>query len=189
MFNEIGDNIIAQLGETEGAGPDADGMGPDGTAGNQPTGTVIKSNFAYRCGLFEKQSSFYFQVKGGGRWKQKRPNHVFSRSRFRSISLSLSIARGYFLSFSLFLSLSLSFSLSLSLFPSLSLSFPLFGRGFLRSGGVRRGTISDIGGLAPDLKSALHTPQAHLLAVLLCGLGGLAADADTMSVRCPSPDL
>ena len=62
-FFEIGDNIIAQLGETEGAGDDAWGMGPDGTKGNQPLGTQIKSNFAYRCGLFEKQSSFYFQAK------------------------------------------------------------------------------------------------------------------------------
>ena len=62
-FHEIGDNIIAQLGETTGAGDVAWGMGPDGTAGNQPVGTVVKSNFAYRCGLFEKQSSFYFQAK------------------------------------------------------------------------------------------------------------------------------
>ena len=62
-FNEIGDNIIAQLGETEGAGAIAYGMGPDGTKGNQPVGTIIKNNFAYRCGLFEKQSSFYFQAK------------------------------------------------------------------------------------------------------------------------------
>ena len=62
-FHEIGDNIIAQLGETTGAGDVAWGMGPDGTAGNQPVGTIIKSNFAYRCGLFEKQSSFYFQAK------------------------------------------------------------------------------------------------------------------------------
>lgn len=63
LFHEIGDNIIAQLGETTGAGPIAVGMGPDGTDGNQPWGTIIKSNFAYRCGLFEKQSSFYFQAK------------------------------------------------------------------------------------------------------------------------------
>ena len=62
-FHEIGDNIVAQLGETEGAGPEAYGMGPDGTKGNQPVGTIIKNNFAYRCGLFEKQSSFYFQAK------------------------------------------------------------------------------------------------------------------------------
>ena len=62
-FHEIGDNIIAQLGETTGAGAVAWGMGPDGTAGNQPSGTIVKSNFAYRCGLFEKQSSFYFQAK------------------------------------------------------------------------------------------------------------------------------
>ena len=38
-------------------------MGPDGTAGNVPRGTIIQANFAYRCGLFEKQSSFYFQAK------------------------------------------------------------------------------------------------------------------------------
>jgi len=63
LFHEIGDNIIAQLGITEGAGPVAVGMGPDGTKGDQPIGTIIKSNFAYRCGLFEKQSSFYFQAK------------------------------------------------------------------------------------------------------------------------------
>ena len=61
-------------------------MGPDGTAGNVPRGTIIEANFAYRCGrkivilsrfvtlspynpksitisVFEKQSSFYFQAK------------------------------------------------------------------------------------------------------------------------------
>ena len=51
-FHEIGDNIIAQLGETTGAGAVAWGMGPDGTAGNQPSGTIVKSNFAYRCGIY-----------------------------------------------------------------------------------------------------------------------------------------
>ena len=65
-FHEIGDNIIAQLGETEGAEQfGAWGMGWNGTAGNQPRGTQIRNNFAYRCGLFEKQSSFYFQAKSG----------------------------------------------------------------------------------------------------------------------------
>jgi hypothetical protein len=38
-------------------------MGWDGTDGNQPRGTIIRHNIAYRCGLFEKQSSFYFQAK------------------------------------------------------------------------------------------------------------------------------
>ena len=61
-FHEIGDNMIAQLGETEGV-PEAFGMGWDGTKGDQPRGTRILNNFAYRCGLFEKQSSFYFQAK------------------------------------------------------------------------------------------------------------------------------
>jgi hypothetical protein len=62
-FHEIGDNIIAQLGETKGAGDIAWGMGWDGTDGNQPRGTIVRHNIAYRCGLFEKQSSFYFQAK------------------------------------------------------------------------------------------------------------------------------
>lgn len=54
--------MIALLGETAGAPPPATGMGPDGSAGNQPRGTVIAGNFANRCGLFEKQSSFLFQA-------------------------------------------------------------------------------------------------------------------------------
>jgi hypothetical protein len=59
-----------------GAGDVAWGMGPDGTAGNQPAGTIIKSNFAYRCGLFEKQSSFYFQAKSRANVIQ---NNIFFR--------------------------------------------------------------------------------------------------------------
>lgn len=61
-FHEIGDNMIGQLGETEGV-PEAYGMGWDGTKGDQPRFTKIKNNIAWRCGLFEKQSSFYFQAK------------------------------------------------------------------------------------------------------------------------------
>jgi hypothetical protein len=54
--------LAGLLGETEGV-PEAYGMGWDGTKGNQPRFTRILKNFAYRCGLFEKQSSFYFQAK------------------------------------------------------------------------------------------------------------------------------
>ena len=39
------------------------GMGPIGTDGTQPRFTTVRSNFAYRCGLFEKQSSFFFQAQ------------------------------------------------------------------------------------------------------------------------------
>ena len=61
-FHEIGDNIIALLGKTEGAPAEAWGMGPDGTKGEQPRFTRVVGNIGYACGLFEKQSSFYFQV-------------------------------------------------------------------------------------------------------------------------------
>ena len=61
-FHEIGENMIGLLGETEGV-PEAYGMGWDGTNGDQPRFTRVLKNFAYRCGLFEKQSSFYFQAK------------------------------------------------------------------------------------------------------------------------------
>jgi hypothetical protein len=63
-FAVIGQNMIAQLGETEAPGLPAEwGFGWNGTAGNQPRGTVVRNNFATRCGLFLKQSAFYFQAK------------------------------------------------------------------------------------------------------------------------------
>ena len=58
VFREIGDNMIGLLGETEGV-PEAYGMGWDGTKGNQPRHTRVLRNFAYRCGLFEKQRLVY----------------------------------------------------------------------------------------------------------------------------------
>lgn len=36
--------------------------GPDGRGGDQPRGTVVTHNVAHEIGLFEKQSSFYFQA-------------------------------------------------------------------------------------------------------------------------------
>jgi len=63
-FHLIGGNMIGLLGETESPTlPKEWGFGFDGTAGNQPRGTIVRSNFAYRCGLFPKQSSFFFQSK------------------------------------------------------------------------------------------------------------------------------
>ena len=38
-------------------------MGYDGTDGNQPRGLVISSNLVHEIGIWEKQSSFYFQSK------------------------------------------------------------------------------------------------------------------------------
>mmetsp|Transcript_4887 Transcript_4887/g.8715 ORF Transcript_4887/g.8715 Transcript_4887/m.8715 type:complete len:863 (-) Transcript_4887:94-2682(-) len=74
-FHMIGGNIIAQLGETEAPGlPKEWGFGWNGTAGNQPRGTVVTENFAYRCGLFAKQSSFYFQGKS---MENKITNNIF----------------------------------------------------------------------------------------------------------------
>jgi hypothetical protein len=38
-------------------------MGPDGTGGDQPRFTTIGYNFAHEVGIWEKQSSFFFQAK------------------------------------------------------------------------------------------------------------------------------
>jgi len=63
-FHRLGSNIIALLGETEEPDlPSEWGFGWNGTAGNQPRGTVIRNNIGYRCGMFEKQSAFLFQGK------------------------------------------------------------------------------------------------------------------------------
>ncbi len=63
-FALIGQNMIALLGETEAPGlPQEWGFGWNGTAGNQPRGTVVRNNFATRCGLILKQSAFFFQAK------------------------------------------------------------------------------------------------------------------------------
>lgn len=60
-FVWIGDTAIGSWGYTTGAG--IDGMGPDGTDGNQPRFNKILNNFVHELGLWEKQSSFYFQAK------------------------------------------------------------------------------------------------------------------------------
>jgi len=61
-FAWIGDTAIAQWGNTVGV-PEVPGMGWDGTTGDQPRGTQILYNFVHELGIWEKQSSFYFQAK------------------------------------------------------------------------------------------------------------------------------
>lgn len=60
-FAWIGDTAIVSWGDALGA--DVPGMGWDGTYGNQPRYNQILNNFAHELGIFEKQSSFYFQAK------------------------------------------------------------------------------------------------------------------------------
>ena len=38
------------------------GWGPDGSAGNQPKGTLVLRNIAHELGIVNKQSCFYFQA-------------------------------------------------------------------------------------------------------------------------------
>ncbi len=60
-FVWIGSSAIAQWGYTSGSS--VGGMGYDGTDGNQPRFTNISHNFVHELGIWEKQSSFYFQAK------------------------------------------------------------------------------------------------------------------------------
>lgn len=60
-FVWIGDTAIASWGYTTGSS--VEGMGWDGTDGNQPRFNQIHHNFVHELGIFEKQSSFYFQAK------------------------------------------------------------------------------------------------------------------------------
>eukprot|EP01083_Nonionella_stella_P053420 141314_1 len=70
-FVWIGDSCIVSWGSTEGIDfPELDaknvryaGMGIDGTGGNQPRFLNISYNIAHEIGIFEKQSSLYFQAK------------------------------------------------------------------------------------------------------------------------------
>lgn len=64
----IGDSAIAAWGSTEqGLGGGSiklpEGVGIDGTGGNQPRGTQIISNVIHEFGLFQKQSSAFFQAQ------------------------------------------------------------------------------------------------------------------------------
>eukprot|EP01083_Nonionella_stella_P316553 1148432_1 len=63
-FEWIGDTVIAQWGNT--ASPDDNTKipngGPDGRNGDQPRFTRVYNNLAREIGLFQKQSSLYFQA-------------------------------------------------------------------------------------------------------------------------------
>ena len=61
-FVWIGSSAIAQWGYTKGA-DGVPGMGWDATDGNQPRFSKILYNFVHESGIWEKQSSFYFQAK------------------------------------------------------------------------------------------------------------------------------
>ncbi len=61
-FVWIGSSAIAQWGYTRGV-DGVPGMGWDGTDGNQPRFSKILYNFVHELGIWEKQSSFYFQAK------------------------------------------------------------------------------------------------------------------------------
>ncbi len=39
------------------------GYGPNGTVGDQPRFTTVKYNYAHELGIWEKQSSFFFQAQ------------------------------------------------------------------------------------------------------------------------------
>eukprot|EP00759_Apiculatamorpha_spiralis_P016491 PhF_6_TR2266/c0_g1_i2/m.3917 len=54
-----GDTAIAAWGYTDDMSPN----GIDGTAGNVPLGVNISFNLLHEVGLYQKQSSFYFQAK------------------------------------------------------------------------------------------------------------------------------
>lgn len=60
-FIWIGDTAIGSWGYTKGSS--VKGMGWDGTDGTQPRFNQILYNFVHELGIFEKQSSFYFQAK------------------------------------------------------------------------------------------------------------------------------
>jgi len=60
-FVWLGSNAIVSWGNAEGSG--IPGMGWDGTGGDQPRFNQILNNFVHELGIWEKQSSFYFQAK------------------------------------------------------------------------------------------------------------------------------
>jgi len=64
-FSWMGETCVALWGKTAGAPGGVDGMGPDGTQGEQPENTMVEGNLAREFGIWEKQSSFFFQAKTG----------------------------------------------------------------------------------------------------------------------------
>lgn len=66
-FKKLGGNGIALLGETEMEGvPSSFGFGWNGTAGNQPSGVIVRGNVGQQCAMVAKQTAFFFQAKSMG---------------------------------------------------------------------------------------------------------------------------
>lgn len=69
-FYGIGDSVLAAWGDTSEclnqncskSLPKGVKMGPDGRGGDQPRGTVVRGNLAHEIGLWQKQSSLWFQA-------------------------------------------------------------------------------------------------------------------------------
>ncbi len=61
-FSWIGDSSIAGWGYTTGIENTLPGGGPDGRPGNQPRFTMIRNNMVHELGIWEKQSSMWFQA-------------------------------------------------------------------------------------------------------------------------------
>mmetsp|Transcript_20004 Transcript_20004/g.27525 ORF Transcript_20004/g.27525 Transcript_20004/m.27525 type:complete len:912 (+) Transcript_20004:97-2832(+) len=62
-FAWLGESAIASWGYTTSDRHDfPEGEGPDGTTGSQPRHTYVKGNLVREIGLWQKQSSFYFQA-------------------------------------------------------------------------------------------------------------------------------
>ena len=66
----IGDSVMASWGDTSAAlnangslaVPGGFKVGPDGRGGEQPRGTVVANNICHEIGLWQKQSSLWFQA-------------------------------------------------------------------------------------------------------------------------------
>ena len=67
-----GATFVALWGDTQGISfpetGDVTQMGWDGTGGNQPRGVNVSSNLVHEVGIWEKQSSLYFQAKSCENW-------------------------------------------------------------------------------------------------------------------------
>jgi hypothetical protein len=99
-FSFLGESAIVSLGDTQGA--PVSGLGPDGSAGTQPWGTVIVNNTARELGVFNKQSGFYFMAVSGG--ARVEGNVVFNGAR-SAVNINDCFGNGSVLSRNVFFSL------------------------------------------------------------------------------------
>jgi hypothetical protein len=79
-FAYIGDSAMAAWGDTSAAlnangtatVPGGHKVGPDGRSGEQPRGTVVRGNIAHDIGLWQKQSSMWFQAVCAARFRAEK---------------------------------------------------------------------------------------------------------------------